>query len=110
MKTKTLYKTKTIYQTGITIKGSALIHLWGGGTGHIAMTSKFIPLDKISKDNIQGCVNDGRFGCESIEEAEIDIYIKYDNGSIEYERTLFSGPIHSSLAFRGIAEPKNLTS
>ncbi len=103
-------KTKTIYQTGITIQGLALIHLWCGGTGHIEMTPNFIPLDKISKDNILGCVNDGQFGCEFIKEADIDIYITYDNGSLEFDRTLFSGPIHSSLAFRGIAEPKNQTS
>jgi hypothetical protein len=89
---------KTITQTGIIVSGTATLSLWGGGGGPIAMEDYFLPNEHISKDNILRCVNDGGFGCESIDSAEIDIYIKYNNGSTEYERTLFvDHPIHTKL-------------
>lgn len=89
-------KTKTITQTGIIVSGEALINLWGGGKGTISMEPYFLPIDKITPKNILKCVNDGGFGCEGIEKAEIDIYIKYDNGSKEYDRTIYAdNPIHA---------------
>ena len=84
-------KTKTIKQIGIIVNGTATLNLWGGGTGIIEMESYFLPNDKITKDNILHCVNDNGFGCESISHAEIDISIKYDNGSVEYDRTIETG-------------------
>lgn len=97
-------RTKTITQTGIIVSGIATISLWGGGSGEVTMDPYFLPNEHISKDNILRCVNDGRFGCESIDSAEIDIYIKYDNGSEEIERTFFvDSPIHAKL-FLGWAE------
>lgn len=90
-------KSKTITQTGIIVSGEALINVWGGGKGTIQMESYFLPLDKITPKNILRCVNDGGFGCESIESAEIDIYIIYDNGSKEIDRTLWvDSPIHTA--------------
>jgi hypothetical protein len=82
-------KTKVIKQTGIVIGGEATLNLWGGGQGTIEMNSVFIPLSDISHNRIKEAINDGQFGCESIEGADIDIFIKYDNGSKEYERTIF---------------------
>ena len=75
-------------QTGIEISGSSTISLWGGGTSQIEMKRTFIPFEKISKDNILRCVNDGEFGCESIESASIDIFITYGQGMKEFNRTI----------------------
>lgn len=82
-------KKKTIKQTGITIQGTALLNLWGGGQGEIIMDDRYIPNNKITKENILRCINDAEFGCESIESADIDIYINYENGfAMEYDRTI----------------------
>jgi len=89
-------KTKTINQIGIVIGGESVISLWGGGEGTIKMDETFIPNDKISKQNILRCVNDGGFGCESIDSSDIDIYIKFDNGCREYDRTIYvNHPLHT---------------
>jgi hypothetical protein len=91
-------KTKTITQVGITISGTAMLHLWGGGTGEIDMKKTFIPNAKITKDNILRCVNDNGFGCEGIKRAFIEISIKYDNGSEEFDREfLVDHPLHTKL-------------
>ncbi len=82
-------KTKQINQIGIVIGGIATLEMWGGGTGEIEMKQYFLPLDKITPKNILRCVNDNGFGCQSIPTADIDIYIKYDNGSKEYDRTIY---------------------
>jgi hypothetical protein len=82
-------KEKKIKQTGITIQGTALLNLWGGGQGEIIMNEKYIPNDKISKDNILRCINDAKFGCESIESADVDIFITYEHGfANEFDRTI----------------------
>lgn len=89
-------RTKTIKQTGFVISGTAGIKLWDGSVGFISMEEYFLPYHKATPKNILRCVNDNGFGCESIKEAEIDIYIKYDNGSAEYDRTLCTDhPIHA---------------
>ena len=98
-------KTKTLKQIGISVSGDAVLSLWGGGSGLIAMDTYFLPNEKISKDNILRCVNDGGFGCESIESAEIEIRIRYENGYEEFDRWLFPSEIHSHL-FLGWAELK----
>jgi hypothetical protein len=91
-------KTKTITQVGIVVSGETLIHMWGGGKGEITMRKTFIPNDKITKDNILRCVNDGGFGCESIERAFVIISIKYDNGSDEFDREfIVDHPLHTKL-------------
>ena len=88
-------KTKQITQVGYVINGTAILNLWGGGQGSIEMESYFLPLDKFTPKNLLRCVNDNGFGCESIESAEIDISIKYDNGCTEYETTIGAfHPIH----------------
>lgn len=100
-------KQKLINQIGFSIKGNATLNLWGGGTGDIEMEEYFLPLDKTTPKNILRCVNDNGFGCESIKEAEIDIYIKYDNGSKEYDRTIYANsPVHSAyfLGWRELRE------
>jgi hypothetical protein len=98
-------RTKTITQTGIVVKGTATLNLWGGGQGTIDMSPVFIPYGKITKNNILRAVNDAGFGCESIENAEIDIYIKYDNRSTEFDRTFWADNRYSNL-FLGWRELK----
>jgi len=97
-------KEKKIKQTGITIQGVALINFWGGGQGEVIMDERYIPNDKISKENILRCINDGQFGCESIESAEIDILINYELGfAMEYDRTIVvKNPAYRKFYCRGI--------
>lgn len=90
-------KTKTITQTGILVKGQAFLNLWGGGQASIEMSPVFIPNKNISGNNILRAVNDAGFGCENIYDAEIDIYIKFDNGSVEYDRTILNNSRYSNL-------------
>jgi len=91
-------KTKTITQVGIVVSGEASLNLWGGGRGEITMDKIFIPNDKITKDNILRCVNDGGFGCESIKKAFVIISIKYDNGCTEFDREfIVDHPLHTRL-------------
>lgn len=100
-------KSKTINQTGIVVKGTATLNLWGGGQGDIQMDETYLPNDKITPKNILRCVNDGGFGCQSIESADIEIYIKYDNGCTEYDRSIYvDHPIHVSyfLGWRELRE------
>jgi hypothetical protein len=97
-------KVKSITQIGIVVSGTCVIHMWGGGKGVMNMHETFIPYEKISKDNILRCVNDGGFGCESIESARIDISIKYDNRSEEYNRTIEANSPHHTKHFLGWKE------
>ncbi len=76
-------RTKEIKQIGFIINGTAFVNFWGGGSGSVGMNTNFLPNELMSKDNMLRCVNDGGFGVESIYGAEINVSIKYDNGSIE---------------------------
>jgi hypothetical protein len=78
----------TLQQTGYVIKGLATLNLWGGGQGEIEMNAVTIPCDKLTHKNILRCINDGQFGCESIECAIVQIYDDYNNGAYrEYNRS-----------------------
>ena len=91
-------RSKTIYMVGVRILGTSLLNLWGGGQGSIEMDARDLNLKFATKDNILRCVNDGGFGCEGIERAELDIYAIYDNGSSAYIRTIYSDTkIHQPL-------------
>jgi hypothetical protein len=99
-------KAITLKQTGITVKGIATLHFWGGGEGTIEMQSTFLPIGKVTKDNILRCVNDNGFGCEAIISAEIEIYDQYEGNYQEFNRTIIAEhPIHSKL-FLGWRELK----
>jgi hypothetical protein len=89
-------KTMLITQTGFVIGGRAGLILWDGTRGEIEMKECYLAYHDTTPKNILRCVNDNGFGCEYIECADIDIYIKYDNGSKEYDRTLYvDHPIHT---------------
>ena len=67
------------------------------------MDSKFIPNEKISKENILRCVNDGKFGVQSIDRVEIDILDTYEGEYKEFNRTLItSNPLYSKFYCKGI--------
>lgn len=101
-------RTKEIKQIGFIISGTATLSLWGGGTGTIDMKEMYLPYDKCTPKNILRCVNDNNFGCEAIIAADIEIGIKYDNGSIVYERSFYdiNNPIHTKyfLGWRELRE------
>lgn len=74
----------TLKQVGYKFRGEATLNLWGGGLGVIQMDSwKGSNLDE---DLIKG-INDGQFGCESIDSAEVDIYEIYEQGFEKYVET-----------------------
>jgi len=96
-------KTRTITQIGIMVDGYTIVNHWGGGEGRVRMDPVFIPNDKITHNNIYRAINDGQFGCEAIKEADVDVYIKYDNGSLEFDRTLcIDRPEQLKQAMKGI--------
>ncbi|MBC8495149.1 hypothetical protein H8D36_03280 [archaeon] len=96
-------KTRTIKLIGISVEGHVEILTWNNMIGEIEMNPVFLPLDKATKDNILMSINDGGFGCQRIITAYIQIYSKYDNGSLFFEKridTAFQG--HLNLSKRGI--------
>ena len=89
-------RTKTIKQTGFVIGGDAIVVLWDGTRNLTKMMKTYLPYHKATPKNILRCVNDSGFGCQSIQRAYVDIYVKYDNGSEEYDRTIYADhPIHT---------------
>ncbi len=81
----------TLKQTGIIVSGVATIQLWDGFTGEIDIDETFIPLnEKLTKERLLNCVNDGKYGCEAIMEASIDIDDFYENGYREHNRTILA--------------------
>jgi len=95
-------KTVTLEQVGWRITGHAIVTLWNGGQGRIAMNETFIPFGQMTRDNLHRSINDGRFGCESIESAEVAILDAFENGYTEYNRTLCVDKPDSHLVCRGI--------
>ena len=93
---------------GYETRGESFLTMWGGGEGSIEMNDVFIPDGKLSKTALLSCVNDARFGCESIDSAYIDIYDVYGdrNDYKEFNRTIFidedMGKKYSKLFCRGI--------
>ena len=96
-------KTVTLKQVGYLVGGESVINLWGGGSGSIQMDSTFIPLGKMNKSNLLGCINDGGFGCESIDSADIYVYDKYEGGHKIFNRIIYvDHKNHLKQALRGI--------
>jgi hypothetical protein len=65
---------------GFKITGTAIINVWGGEKGEIEMNSSFYEvtpvknvIPKLTDIQIKEAINDGGFGCESIESALINI-------------------------------------
>lgn len=81
-------KTITLKQVGFYCDGQAKINLWGGGQTIVDMTPWTIDTDDEEKI-IQG-INDGQFGCESIEFADVNIYELYQYGVKIPHETMWS--------------------
>lgn len=62
---------------GYVIEGEAMLNLWGGGQGTVDMKCWFIPKDKWCRATLLEGINDGGFGCQSIEWADVWIYKTY---------------------------------
>ena len=67
----------TLNHVGYSIEGEAVLNLWGGGQGTIEMNTIRINKDELTVENILSAINDGQFGCESIDFATVDIYALY---------------------------------
>jgi hypothetical protein len=70
-------KTKTLQLTGFFMVGEATINMWGGGRGTVMMDKVKFDHEPTEKE-MKVAVNDGRFGCESIESVEAELYADYD--------------------------------
>ena len=79
-------KTVTLELTGYEMGGTSVINLWGGGQGTIQMDIvKFSPDKKPTRAMLAKEINDGRFGCESIETATVILYAIYGYSFKAYE-------------------------
>lgn len=79
-------KTITLNQVGFFFSGHAVLNLWGGGHGTIAMDAWEAPTD--DRKQIALGVNDGRFGCQSIKSAQVFVYELYEGGYKKYVRSI----------------------
>lgn len=82
-------------------QGYAQVNMWGGGKGRIKMDS-FRISDGYTEDQLKQCVNDGGFGCDSIDGAIIDMYAVYTDGITEakrYVKTVTSGTVTEPFMF-----------
>lgn len=97
--------------TDYIVEGEAVLNLWGGGQGRIAMDSYHI--DEATPEEICSNANDGQFGCESIEGIEGTIYKNYSGHAVYYKDFEYMGEdfikYSGSNAKRGIkAEDKEV--
>ncbi len=79
-------KTVTLKQVGWRCKGFVLMNCWDGTQGNYRMDSWDIPIEDCENEEqkealIISGINDGRFGCESIEEARVHIYEIYEGNT-----------------------------
>ncbi len=93
-------KNITLNHVGYRCKGIAVLNLWGGGQGDMAMDEW--DTKKGDRESIAKGVNDGRFGCESIESAKVEVFDLYENGYTEYDNTIEFSKIELKDAARGI--------
>ena len=98
-------KSITLKHIGYRCKGTALINFWGGGQSRVNMNSWDI--DKEDRQSIVKGVNDGGFGCESIESAEVDVFDLFEQNVTQYKKiTTFTKDTLKN-AKRGIKDNKN---
>jgi len=84
MKTKTI----TLTQIGILVAGEVHIDQWDGARVPAMIDPLFIPNELITPKNILRAVNPGGEPFTDIVEALVDIYIVWDTGDTDYDRTL----------------------
>lgn len=60
---------------GYRFTGEALLNFWGSGRGTITMDATYKTVDEIEAGIVvSDIVNDGQFGCESIQEATVIVH------------------------------------
>lgn len=92
-------KTITLNFSHFICNGTAQINLWGGGQGTVQMDS-FRISEGYTDDDLRDCLNDGGFGCESIDGAVIDIYAVYNNDECQtkcWHETKIIGKVNEEL-------------
>lgn len=88
---------------GYKVAGETLINLWDGTQGTVDMTPHVIKQQKTpTKKQITGKINDGGYGCESIEEADVNVYAVYGSGYEEFINTYHFDKKDCKGAKRGI--------
>jgi len=81
-------------QIGIQLEGTVKIIGWYNNAGYIEMNP--VTLDNkedVTNDEIKDELNDGGFGCQSIEGAIVDVFILFENGYKELNRSETIGNI-----------------
>jgi hypothetical protein len=81
-------KEVTLKHKGFVFGGKAWLTLWGGGTGTIEMTEWTSNSTTLNQSDILRGINDGQFGCQSIDKAEVEVYELYENGYREHLKTV----------------------
>lgn len=74
-------KQLVLNQIGYFITGEATLNLWGGGKGTIRMKSVILETNEVpTKEDILKAkiINDNSYGCENIDEANVNIYEVYE--------------------------------
>ena len=69
----------TLEHCGWHISGMAFVNLPGGKWDFVEMNPSFIPLGKLTKNNIVRCINDGNSGWESIDGADVNVKEVYQH-------------------------------
>jgi len=76
----------TLKHIGYRCDGMVTIEFWGGGEGQVPMS--IWDIDSCDRDSIAKGVNDGGFGCESIESAVVHVYDLYEDGYKRMKETI----------------------
>lgn len=87
---KSIRKTVTKKSVGLSINGISVIQLLGNNTEYLCdMEETFIPINKkLTKSLLLSCVNDNDYGCEHIVYATIEVFVCYDDTTIELFKTI----------------------
>ena len=97
---KVIIKSITLKHVGRHCRGTATLNLWGGGVGTVDMDSW--ETEKGSRKEIVKGVNDGQFGCESIQSATVEVFDLYEGGHKVYDGTINFSEEELREAKRGI--------
>ena len=98
-------KSITLKHVGFRCSGAATINLWGMGQSIVNMDSWDITID--DTQSIINGINDGQFGCKSVESATVAIYDLYEQNFTKYNRSIIFRKDELTNVKRGIKDNKN---
>ena len=78
-------KTITLKQVGWYFEGEVVMDMWGGGQRSVCM-KPWRTTGEFSEEEMMCGINDGQFGCESIDSAIVQAYRLYEGGYKEFEQ------------------------